>query len=149
MINWLGIILLTAFLALAPHPGQAQSSGKSDPANTTQTKGAIVKDDAVKTGKSYTQKEKQAYEKQAEEALAQIDEKVAELRMKARKVAPQQKRMMVMATNNLYGQMVMARNQLAALKNAPKNDWSEARAEMDKTMLELRNTVAAFEMQLK
>lgn len=141
--------MLTALLASAPNHGRAQSPGKPDPTKNTQTKGAIVKDDAAKTGKSYTPEERQAYEKKATETLAGIDEKVADLRMKARKAAPQQKRMMVLMTNNLYGQTVTARNQLAALKKAPEKDWSGARAELDKTMLELGQTVAAVEMKLK
>jgi hypothetical protein len=142
-------MLLAALLALAPNHGRAQSPKKSEPTKNPQTKGAIVKDDAAKTGKCYTPEERQAYEKKAAEALAGIDEKVADLRMKARKAAPQQKRMMVLATNNLYAQTVTARNQLAALKKTPENDWSGARAEVDKTMVELGNTVAALEMQLK
>ena len=142
-------MLLAVLLAMAPDYSRAQSPGKSDPTKNPQTKGAIVKDDAAKTVKSYTPEERQAYEKKAAETLAGIDEKVADLRMKARKVAPQQKRTMVLATNNLYAQTVTARNQLAALKKAPENDWSGARAELDKTMVELGNTVAALEMQLK
>jgi hypothetical protein len=149
LINWLVIMMLGTLLALVPTYGRAQSPGKSDPTPAIQTNRGTVEGETAGAKEHHTLGERRAYEKKTAEALAGIEEKVSDLRIKARKVAPQQKRMMVMVTNNLYALTLSAQNRLTALKKAPEKDWNGARAELDRSMLELEQTVAAVEMKLK
>ena len=79
-----------------------------------------VKGEPAATAKSFTPAEKKDYEKKTAEELAAIQEKIAELRVKATSGAPQQKRTLILAANNLQFQKVAAGNRLAALEKAPE-----------------------------
>lgn len=135
-MKWLGIMLMAALLAIAPGYGSAQQPKDTSPA--IQPQGPEVKGEPAGTAKSFTPAERQAYEKKTAEELDAIQQKIADLRIKARTGAPQQKRMLILAANNLQMQKIAAENQLTALGKASETAWGPQKADLDKAMKELR-----------
>ena len=133
-MKWLGILFMAALLASAPGYGKAQQSKDTSPA--TQPQGSAVKAETAGTAKTA---ERQAYEKKTAEELDAIQQKIADLRMKARTGAPQQKRLLIRAANDLQMQKVAAENELTALKKASESDWGAQKVKLDKAMEELRS----------
>lgn len=139
-MKWLGIMFMAALLASAPGYGSAQQPKDTSPA--TQPQGPEVKGEAAGTAKSFTPAERKAYEKKRAEELDAIQQKIADLRVKATTGAPQKKRMLILAANNLQMQKIAAGNQLTALGKASETAWGPQKANLDKAMEELRK---AFE----
>ena len=80
-MKWLGILFMAALLVIAPGYGSAQQPKDTPPA--TQPQGPAVKGEAAGTAKSFTPAERQAYEKKTAEELDAIQQKIADLRIKA------------------------------------------------------------------
>jgi hypothetical protein len=139
-MQWLGIMFMAALLVIAPGFGSAQQ--QKDTSAATLPKGPEVKGEPAGTAKSFTPAERKAYEKKTAEELDAIQQKIAELRMKARTGAQQQKRLFIQAANNLQMQQIAAENELAALKKASESAWGPQKAKLDKAMEGLRR---AFE----
>ncbi len=139
-MKWLGILFTAALLASAPGYGSAQQPKDTSPA--TQPQGPAVKGEAAGTAKSFTPAERQVYEKKTAEELDAIQQKIAELRMKARTGAPHQKRLLAQSANNLQFQQIGARSELTALEKASVSAWGPQKAKLDKAMQGLRQ---AFE----
>jgi len=135
-MKWLGILFMAVLLASAPGYGSAQQPKDTSPA--TQPQGPAVKGEPAGMAKSFTPADRQAYEKKTAEELDAIQQKIAELRMKARTGAQQQKRLLIQAANNLQMQQIAAENELAALKKASETAWGSQKAKVDKAMEGLR-----------
>jgi len=135
-MQWVGIMFMAALLASAPGYGSAQQPKDTSPA--TQPQGPAVKGEAAGTAKSFTTAERKAYEKKTAEELDAIQQKIADLRVKATTGAPQNKRMLMLAANNLQLQKVAAGNRLTALEKATETAWGQQKADLDKAMVDLR-----------
>ena len=146
-MKWLGILFMAALLAIAPGYGSAQQPKDTSPA--TQPQGPEVKGEAAGTAKSFTPAERQAYEKKTAEELDAIQQKIADLRVKATTGAPQQKRGLMLAANNLQMQKVAAGNRLTALEKAPETAWGQQKADLDKAMADLRKSCEKAGIPLK
>ena len=115
----------------------------------TQPQGPEVKGEPAGTAKSFTPAERKAYEKKTAEELDAIQQKIADLRVKATTGAPQQKRGLMLAANNLQMQKVAAGNRLTALKKAPETAWGQQKADLDKAMEDLRKSCEKAGIPLK
>ena len=146
-MKWLGIMFMAALLAIAPGYGSAQQSKDTSPA--TQPQGPEVKGEAAGTAKSFTPAERKAYEKKTAEELAAIQQKIADLRIKAATGAPQQKRGLMLSANNLQMQKVTAENRLTALGKASETAWGQQKADLDKAMADLRKSCEKAGVPLK
>lgn len=102
----LGIMLMAALLAIAPGYASAQQAKDTSPA--TQPQVPKVKGEAAGTAKRFTPADRKAYEKKAAAELDAIQQKIAELRGQATTGAPQKKRMIIRAANNLQIQRLGA-----------------------------------------
>ena len=118
-MKWLGILFMAALLVIAPGYGSAQQPKDTSPA--TQPQGPAVKGEAAGTAKSFTPAERKAYEKKTAEELDAIQQKIADLRIKATTGAPQQKRLLILAANNLQMQKVAAENRVGRLGKSLRN----------------------------
>jgi acyl-CoA reductase-like NAD-dependent aldehyde dehydrogenase len=146
-MKWLGIIFMAALLASAPGYGSAQPAKDTSPA--TQPQGTEVKGQAAGTAKSFTPAERKAYEKKTAEELDAIQQKIADLRVKATGGAAQQKRGLMLAANNLQLQKVAAGNRLTTLEKAPETAWGQQKADLDKAMVDLRMSCEKAGIPLK
>ena len=146
-MKWLGIMFMAALLASAPSYGSAQPAKDTSPA--TQPQGPEVKGEAAGTAKSFTPAERQAYEKKTAADLKEMQEKVDALKVKARQVVQQKKRMALKAMVSLQREANVAKNTLAALEKAPDQDWSRFKAQMNKAMEDLTKTYKEVEAHLE
>jgi hypothetical protein len=135
-MKWLGILFMAALLASAPGYGSAQPP--KDPPPATRPQGPEVKAEAAGMAKSFTLAERKAYEKKTAEELDAIQQKIAELRVKATTGPAQQKRLLFLAANNLQMQKVAAENRLTTLAKASETAWGQQKDELDKAMQDLR-----------
>lgn len=135
-MQWFGIMVMAALLAIVPGYGRAQQPKDTSPA--TQPQGPEIKSEAAGAVKSFSPAERQAYEKKTAEELDAIQQKIADLKVKAATGAPQEKRMLILAANNLQMQKIAAGNQLTALEKASETAWGQQKAKLDKAMEELR-----------
>ena len=148
-MKWLGIMLMAALLASAPGYASAQPAGKKEPSAATQPQGSAVKAEPAGPAKSSTPEGRKAYEKKTAEELEAIQQKIAELRVKANTGAPQKKRMIIRAANNLQIQRLTAQNELTALEKASETAWGQEKANLDKAMEDLRKSWEAAAVHLK
>ena len=139
-MKWFGIMFMAALLVIAPGYGSAQQSKDTSPA--TQPQGPAVKAEPAGTVKSFTPAERKAYEKKTGEELNAIQQKIADLRVKAITGPPQNKRMLTLSANSLQMQQSAAENRLTALGKASETAWGRQKADLDKAMEDLRK---AFE----
>jgi hypothetical protein len=146
-MKWLGILFMAALLASAPGYGSAQQAKDTSPA--TQPQGPEVKGEAAGRAKSFTPEERKAYEKKTAEELNAIQQKIADLRVKANTGPPQQKRLLFLAANNLQMQQVAAGNRLTALEKASEMAWGQQKADMDRAMQDLGKSCEKAGIQLK
>ena len=137
-MKWFGILFMAALLAIAPGYVSAQAAAVKDTSPATQPRGQEVKGEAAGTAKSFTPAERKAYEKKTAKELEAIQQKIADLRVKATDGAPQQKRGLMLAANNLQLQKVAAWNRLTALEKATETAWGQQKADLDKAMVDLR-----------
>lgn len=144
-MKWLGIMFMAVLLAIAPGYGSAQPQKDTPPAAQTPE----VKGEPAAAAKSFTAAERKDYEKKTAEELAAIQDKIAGLRVQATSGAPQQKRTLILAANNLQFQKVAAGNRLTALEKAPEAAWGQQKAELDKAMEQLRKSCENAGIQLK
>ena len=148
-MKWLGMILMTALLTLAPGYGSAEPPGKDSTSPTTQSKNLEKQGKQARAVKSYTPEEKRAYQQKIASDLEKIQQGIDELKVKGRTVMQQKKRMVLKALVDLQNKANAARNKLAALENAPENAWSGLKADMDKTMEGLTKTFKEVEAELE
>jgi hypothetical protein len=146
-MKWLGIMFMAALLAIAPGYGSAQQLKDKPPA--TQSQGPEVKGEAAGTAKSFTPVERQSYEKNTAQELEAIQQKIADLRVKATTGSPQMKHMLIRAANKLQLQKIGTGNQLAALEKASGTAWAQQKADLDKAMGNLRKAWEANATYLK
>lgn len=146
-MKWFGIMFMAVVLAIAPVYGSAQQQKDSPPAAPPQ--GAAVKAEPAGTEKSFTPAEKKAYEEKTAEELNVIQDKIAELRVRATSGPPQQKRMLMLNANNLQLQKVAAGNKLTALSKAPESAWGQQKADLDESMENLRKSCEKTGIKLK
>ena len=139
-MKWLGIMCIAVLLAGAPDYVSAQQP--KDTSTVTRPQGPEVKEEPAGTAKIFTPAERQDYEKKTGEELDAIQQKIAELRIKAATGAPQEKRLLIQAAKNLQLQQMAASSELTALKKASESAWGPQKAKLDKSMEELRK---AFE----
>lgn len=142
MIKCLGIMFMAALLAMAPGYGSAQQPKDTPPA--AQPQSPEVKAEAPGTVKTFTPEERKAYEKKTAEELDAIQQKIADLRVRATSGPAQQKRGLMLTANSLQLQKVAAANRLTALAKAPETAWGQQKAELDKAMADLRQEVAKY-----
>jgi hypothetical protein len=138
LMQWLGIILIAALLAIAPGFASAQPAKDTSPA--TQPQGPEVKGEAAGKVVSYTPEERQAYEKKTAADIEMMEKRVGDLVTKARKVVPQKRRQVITIMHGLQVRVMVAREQLAALEKAPADTWSGLKPGMDKAMADLKKT---------
>lgn len=146
-MKWVGIMFMAAMLAIAPSYGSAQQQKDAPAAPPPQ--GAAVKAEPAGTAKSFTPAERKAYEKKTAEELNVIQDKIAELRVKATSGPPQQKRALMLNANNLQLQKVAAGNKLTALAKAPESAWGQQKADLDVSMENLRKSCEKAGIKLK
>jgi hypothetical protein len=139
-MKWFGIMLIAALLAIAPGYGWAAPP---------PPQGVGVKAEPAAVVKSYTPQEREAYEKKIAAELEELQKKIYELKLKATTAVPQKKRMILMAAKNLQIRAIVGRDQLDALKKASPADWSGAKANLEKSMKDLKNYWASVEVHLK
>ncbi|MDD2904254.1 MAG: hypothetical protein PHU44_17640 [Syntrophales bacterium] len=135
-MKWIGILFMAALLALAPSYGSAQQTKEKSPA--TQSQNPEVKGEPAGTAKSFTPAEKRAYEKKTAKELEAIQQGIADLRIKAATGSPQMKRLLIRTAGNLQLQKLGAETQLTTLKKASDASWGQQKAELDKSMEDLR-----------
>jgi hypothetical protein len=119
-MQWLVVLLMTALL-LAPGNGIAQQS----------------QDTSTAPAKTYSLKERQAYQQQVAEDLAKLQNRVSDLEGQYLKAKQQVRRMLLKNVHSLKLQLYDAQKQLAALKKASPKDWGRLKAQMDKKLMEL------------
>jgi hypothetical protein len=144
-MRWLAIMLMATLLAMAPGYGSAQPAGQKDPSPATRPQSPEVKAEPGGTAKSSTPGDRKAYEKKTAEELDAIQTKISELRIKAATGASQKKELIMRMANNLQRQKIAAENQLTALQKASETAWSQGKADLDKAMASLRNSLKAAE----
>lgn len=140
-MKWLGIMFMAALLAIAPGYGNAQQAKEKSPA--TQPQSQAVKGESAGTAKSFTPAEKKAYEKDTAKELGVIQQRIADLRVKATTGSPQMKRILIQTASQLQLQKLGADTQLNALKKASEAAWGQQKASLDKTMKDLRRACKA------
>jgi hypothetical protein len=145
----LGILLMAALLAAAPGYASAEPPGASGATPATRPQGPAVKGEPAEAVPSFTLKEKKDYQKKTAAELTVIQEKIYDLKMKAGTGPRQSRRMIPMSANSLQAQVLAAKNQLAAMEQAPDQTWGELKTEMDKTMDELAKALHAVEAHAK
>ena len=141
-MKWLGIMFMAALLAIAPGYGSAQPPKDTPPA--AQPQSPEVKAEAPGTAKTFTPEARKSYEKKTAEELDAIQQKIADLRVRANSGPAQQKRGLMLTANSLQLQKVAAANRLTALAKAPETAWGQQKAELDKAMADLRQEVAKY-----
>ena len=140
-MKWLGIMFMAALLAIAPGYGSAQQAKDKSPG--TQSQSPEVKGEAAGTLKSFTPAERRSYEEKTAKELEAIQQKIADLRVKATTGSPQIKRILIQTANRMQLQKIGAGNQLAALEKASGTAWGQQKADLDKSMGELRKALEA------
>jgi hypothetical protein len=135
-MQWLGILFMAALLVIAPGYGRAQQA-KDTPA-AAQPQGPAVQGGSAGMVKSFTPEERQAYEKQTAEELDAIQKKISDIRVNAATGAPQNKRLLIQAANNLQMQQLVAVDELKVLKKASGSAWGPQKIKMDQAMAQLR-----------
>jgi hypothetical protein len=138
LMRCLGVMFMAALLVIAPGSGSAQQQKDKSPA--AQSQSPAVKGEAAGTAKSLTPAERQAYKRNTAQELEAIQQKIADLRVKATTGSPQMKRLLLQTANNLQMQKIGAGNQLAALKKASEAAWGQQKADLDKAMGSLRKS---------
>jgi hypothetical protein len=146
-MKWLGIMFMAVLLAVAPGYGSAQQP--KDTLTGTQPQGTPVKGETAGTAKSFTPAEKKAYEKKTAEELDAIQQKIADLRVKATSGAAQQKRGLMLTANSLQFQKGAAGNRLTALEKASETAWGQQKADLDKAMVDLRKSCEKAGISIK
>ena len=135
-------MFMAALLAMAPGYGSAQQPKDTPPA--AQPQSPEVKAEAPGTAKTFTPEARKSYEKKSAEELDAIQQKIADLRVRANSGPAQQKRGLMLTANSLQLQKVAAANRLTALAKAPETAWGQQKAELDKAMADLRQEVAKY-----
>jgi hypothetical protein len=148
VIQWLGILFITALLAFAPGYASAESPGAGGTTPATQPQNPDVKAEPAGAAPSYTPKEKKEYQKRTAAELAALQEKIIDLKMKAGTGPRQKKRLILKSATHLQAQALAAKNQLAAMESAPDQTWGDLKTAMDKTMDELANAWKEAEAHL-
>ncbi|MEW6660491.1 MAG: hypothetical protein AB1424_17735 [Thermodesulfobacteriota bacterium] len=146
-MQWLGIMFMAVLLAIAPGYGSAQQQKDKPPATRSQS--PEVKGEPAGTAKSFTPAERQSYEKNTAQELEAIQQKIADLRVKATTGSPQMKRLLIQSANRLQMQKTAAGNQLTALQKASEKAWGQQKADLDKAMADLRKAWEANEAYLR
>lgn len=139
-MKWLGIMFMAALLAIAPGYGSAQQSKDKPPASQSQSPEV---GEAAGMVKNFTPAERQSYEKNTAQELEAIQQKIADLRVKATTGSPQMKRLLIQTANRLQMQKTAAGNQLTALQKATEKAWGQQKADLDKAMADLRKALEA------
>lgn len=134
-MKWLGIVLAVALMAGGPVSGSAQ----------TQPQGSEAQGKTGQAAKSYTQKEKEAYQKKVSADLQEIGQKIGDLRAKKMTLGPQVKRTFSRAMVDLQRKQSAAQNKLAALQKASAKEWSNLKEDTDKAMADLTNAYKEIE----
>jgi hypothetical protein len=142
-MNKLGILMMAALLALAPGYAGAEPPAASGSTPATQPQIPDVKGQPSGSVPSYTPKEKKQYLKKTAAELVAIQEKITDLKMKAGTGLQQKRRMILRSANHLQIQAIAAKNQLAAMEQAPDQNWGELKTKMDKTMDEVNQALQA------
>ncbi len=142
---WLGILLMAGLLAVVPASGKAQPAGEKGPSPAAEPKvqGTVT---PAPSGKSYSLKDRQAYQKKVTADLDQLQQQINGLMAEAK---PQTRRSLSRARLGLQKKLVAARNQLAALEKSSEKDWSGLKAEMDKAVEELTKDYQKIEASLQ
>ncbi len=142
---WLGILLMAALLTMVPASGKAQPAGEkgASPAAGPKVQGTVT---PAPSAKSYTLKERQAYQKKVAADLDQLQQQINGLMTEAK---PQTRRSLARARLDLQKKVLAARNQLAALEKSSEKDWSRLKAEMDKAVEELTQDYQKIEASLQ
>ena len=135
-------MFMAVLLAMAPGYGSAQPPKDTPPA--AQPQSPEVKAEAPGAAKTFTPEARKAYEKKTAEELDVIQQKIADLRVRANSGPAQQKRGLMLTANSLQLQKVAAANRLTALAKAPETAWGQQKAELDKAMADLRQEVAKY-----
>lgn len=144
-MNWLGILLMAALLAVVPGYGRAQPQEKETPPPAAQPKGPEMKQaPAPSAAKSYTPKEKKEYQKKTAADLAALEKKIEGLMEEQAKAPQQLKRMIIRGRVDLQRKDIIAKNKLAALEKASGKDWNALKDGLDKAMEDLRKSYEAM-----
>jgi hypothetical protein len=133
-MKWLGILLTTTLLAGVPGYGNAQPAGAQGTTPPPQTKGSQEAPKQAQPAKSYSQEDRQAYEKKAAEDLDAMQKKLGELRGRQQKVPTQARRQVMMAMGNLQRGLIGAKAQLASMQKASPENWGGMKADLERAM---------------
>ena len=142
---WLGILLMAALLAMVPASGKAQPAGEKGASTTAEPKvqGTVT---PAPSGKSYSLKERQAYQKKVAADLDQLQQQINGLMTEAK---PQMKRSLARARLGLEKKVLAARKQLASLEKSSEKDWDRLKGEMDKAVEKLTKDYQKIEASLQ
>jgi len=147
-MKWLGILLMTALLAGAPGIGSAQQSGEQGAKTPPQPKSSAAAPKQAQPAKTYSQEERQAYEKKAAADLEVMQKKLEELRGKQQKVSMQSRRVVLRAMANLQRGLLGAKALLTSMKQASKETWGGLKADLDQAMATWERDYAAVASRL-
>lgn len=129
----LGIVLAVALLAGAPGYGSAQQQAQP----------------GTSAAKSFSQKDREAYQQKTAADLDEMQQKIGALRAKGQTIALQKKHAYLRAMVDFQRKLIIARNRLTALEKASDKEWSSLKEGMDKAMAELTNTYDGVESHFK
>lgn len=149
MEKFLGILLTAALLVMTPGYGSAQPQAEKGISPATQPKAAEEKGTAPQAAKSYTLKERQAYQQKVAADLDKLRQRIDDLAGNYETGRPQMKRTTLRVLHGLKKQLFAAQNQLAALEKAHAKDWTGLKDEMEKAMMELTEACKEAESRLK
>ena len=148
-MKWLGMMLTAALLAMAPGYGSAQPVEGKSASPATQPKNLEKKGEQAQAAKSYSPKERQAYQQKVAADLANLQQKIDDLHGKYEMARPQMKRTTLRVLHTLKKQLSDTQNQLTTLKEASEKDWGDLKVEMDKAMQGLTQSCQEAESRLQ
>ncbi|MCL5057768.1 MAG: hypothetical protein M1130_07210 [Actinobacteria bacterium] len=147
-MKWLGILFMAVLLAVAPIYGNAQQT-KEKAIPPTQPQTQVEKGKQAQAGKTYTQKERENYEKQTATEWAENQQKIDALKTKQETAPVQMRRMILKGLVRLQRGIFTGQKQLAAMEKAPADTWSGMRADMDKAKEGWNKEYESFVARLK
>jgi hypothetical protein len=117
--------------------------GKPMPSTAPQ-----VKPEPPSPPKTYTQEERQAYQKKMAKELQKLQQRFGDLKPKTQEVPPQKKRMALRTMGEAERRYYYAKQKFTVLEAAPEKDWGRRKVEFEKALAGLNQAVKALEALL-
>jgi hypothetical protein len=148
-MKWLGIVFMAALLTGVSGAGNAQPTGEKSVTPPAQPQGQVEKSKPAQAEKTYTEKERKDYEKQATADWAGMQQKIDALKTQQEAAPPQLRRMFLKGLVNLQRGVYAGKYQLAAMVKAPNDTWGGMKTQLDKAKEAWNQEYEAFVTHLK